>query len=439
MTTKMRKRRHKKKSALTAAVPLLAVVLALLIWVAVSLPELEQEPQGGWQEIDGVFYYEDNQGNYVSGWQTIDGKVYYFNPANGCAMATGWLKLDEDTYYLDENGHTVSGWQTVEGENRYFDENGKMLRGWITLTDGIYYLSESGSKTVGWLELEGKRYHLGQDGRMVTGWVEDSGKRYYMDAQGVMSVGWIRDGNDRYCLSDSGVMQTGWVEENGYNYYLQSNGKAAKGKLVVDGKTCYFTSTGAQVLLVNRWNTLPQSYAPEKLVASKYNTSFDCKMIPVAAAALDAMIADCKAAGFSPLVRTGYRSYGYQQALLNNKLNNGIPYEEAIKSVAAPGSSEHQTGLAVDVSDSVYTDLNREQGAQPIQKWLMENCYKHGFIVRYPDGTTDKTGIIYESWHYRYVGVELATELHALGVCLEQYLDDLTNDGTTCGDPGSVG
>ena len=439
MATSTKKRRHKKKSPLTVVVPLLAVVLALLIWVAVSLPDPGQEPAGGWQEIDGVFYYEDDQGNYVAGWQTIDGKTYYFDPANGCAMATGWLKLEGETYYLDEDGLKLSGWQTVDGESRYFDEDGKLQRGWLTLADGKYYLSDDGSKTVGWLELEGKRYYLDENGRTVTGWVEDAGKRYFMDADGAMSVGWIQDGDDRYYLTNSGEMQTGWVEENGYKYYLRDDGKAAKGKLVVGGKTCYFTSTGAQVLLVNRWNTLSQSYAPAELVASKYNTRFDCKLTPEAAAALDAMIADCKAAGFSPLVRTGYRSYGYQQALLNNKLNNGVPYEEAIKSVAAPGSSEHQTGLAVDISDSVYTNLNREQGSQPIQKWLAENCYKYGFIVRYPDGTTNKTGIIYESWHYRYVGVELATELHTLGVCLEQYLDDLTNDGTTCGDPGSVG
>lgn len=439
MVTTVRKRKRRNKNGLVIATVLLAAVLALLVWAAITLTKPEPEPKGGWKDMDGLRYYEDTQGNLLSGWQTLEGNTYYFDPANGCAMATGWLTLDGHRYYFDISGLTVSGWVAVDGENRYFDENGKLQRGWLTLEDGTYYLSDAGSKTLGWQVVDGKRYYMDQTGRMATGWVEDGGKRYYMAADGVMSVGWIWDGTDRYLLAESGEMRTGWYEENGNRYYLRSDGKAAKGKLVVDGKTCYFTSTGAQVLLVNRWNTLPQSYAPEKLVSSKYNTSFDCKMTPEAVAALDAMIADCKAAGFSPLVRTGYRSYGYQQALLNNKLDKGIPYEEAIKSVAAPGSSEHQTGLAVDVSDSVYTSLNREQGSQPIQKWLAENCHKYGFIVRYPDGTTAKTGIIYESWHYRYVGVELATELHNLGVCLEQYLDDLTGDGTTCGDPGSVG
>ena len=437
MAIKTRKR--KNKHALAATMVLLVAVLAVLVWVAVSMPEPEPEIKGGWKEIDGALYYEDTQGVLVSGWQTIDGNTYYFNSANGCAMATGWLELNGETYYLGGNGMTVSGWQTVDGESRYFDKSGKLQSGWLTLEDGKYYLSETGTKTTGWLELDGKRYYLDESGRVVTGWLELSGKRYYMAADGDMFVGWLQLEGDRYCLSDSGEMRIGWFEENGNRYYLRSDGKAAKGKLTVDGTIYYFTSTGAQVLLVNRWNMVSQSYAPKELVASKYNTKFDCKMTPEAAAALDEMIKDCKAAGFSPLVRTGYRSYGYQQALLNNKLDKGVPYEEAIKSVAAPGSSEHQTGLAVDISDSVHTSLDRSQGDQPIQKWLAENCHKYGFIVRYPDGTTAKTGIIYESWHYRYVGVELATELHTLGVCLEQYLDDLTNDGTTCGDPNSIG
>jgi D-alanyl-D-alanine carboxypeptidase len=70
----------------------------------------------------------------------------------------------------------------------------------------------------------------------------------------------------------------------------------------------------------------------------------------------------------------------------------------------------------------------------PTQKWLMENCWKYGFIMRYPANTTEITGIIYEPWHYRYVGLELAKEIHDLdNICLEVYIDQLTNDGTTCG------
>ena len=71
-------------------------------------------------------------------------------------------------------------------------------------------------------------------------------------------------------------------------------------------------------------------------------------------------------------------------------------------------------------------------------QWLSENCWEYGFILRYIDGTTGITGIMNEPWHFRYVGVELAMEMKENGLCLEEYLDNLTNDGTTCGDPDYV-
>ena len=94
--------------------------------------------------------------------------------------------------------------------------------------------------------------------------------------------------------------------------------------------------------------------------------------------------------------------------------------------VAIPGTSEHHTGLAVDIVDASYNHLNHEQAKRPTQKWLMEHCHEYGFILRYPKGKTDSTGIIYEPWHYRYVGTELAQELHDAGLTLEEYLQNLT-------------
>ena len=67
------------------------------------------------------------------------------------------------------------------------------------------------------------------------------------------------------------------------------------------------------------------------------------------------------------------------------------------------------------------------------QQWLREHSWEYGFILRYPQGTTEITGIVYEPWHYRYVGQEMAAEIHELGITLEEYVDRLTNDGTTCG------
>ena len=87
--------------------------------------------------------------------------------------------------------------------------------------------------------------------------------------------------------------------------------------------------------------------------------------------------------------------------------------ELAKKQVAKPGYSEHQIGLAVDINGATYD----------LYFWLQENCYKYGFIFRYPGDKTDITGITEEVWHYRYVGVEAATEIHERGICLEEYLE----------------
>ena len=96
--------------------------------------------------------------------------------------------------------------------------------------------------------------------------------------------------------------------------------------------------------------------------------------------------------------------------------------EEAATTVALPGTSEHQLGLAVDLMDESYPYLNEAQEWTETQRWLMDNCWRYGFILRYPNGTSDITGIIYEPWHYRYVGEEYAKIIHEMDLTLEEYL-----------------
>ena len=86
------------------------------------------------------------------------------------------------------------------------------------------------------------------------------------------------------------------------------------------------------------------------------------------------------------------------------------------------GASEHELGLAVDIVSAEYQILEEEQENTPEQQWLMEHCQEYGFILRYPEYKQDLTGVGYEPWHYRYVGVEAAREIMAQGICLEEYL-----------------
>ncbi len=93
--------------------------------------------------------------------------------------------------------------------------------------------------------------------------------------------------------------------------------------------------------------------------------------------------------------------------------------------MAVPGISEHQLGLAVDIVDMDNRHLDESQECTAVQQWLINHSCEYGFILRYPNEKSSITGIIYEPWHYRYAGREHAEQIHRLGVCLEEYLDEL--------------
>ena len=182
--------------------------------------------------------------------------------------------------------------------------------------------------------------------------------------------------------------------------------------------------------LVNPWNTIPDGYEPQLCTLSD-GQQIDRRCYDD----LMQMLDDCRAAGNSPYICSAYRTWDKQQALFDNKIqrleNEGYDAEtarvEAAKVVAAPGTSEHQLGLAADIIDTGYTNLDEGQENTATQQWLMAHCWDYGFILRYPNGTTDITGIIYEPWHYRYVGRTAAAQIHELGVTFEEYIDMFYN------------
>lgn len=185
------------------------------------------------------------------------------------------------------------------------------------------------------------------------------------------------------------------------------------------------------LVLVNPWHPMEEGYVPE-LRQVTWGYEEEQWMDARAADALIQMVADCAEAGNDPFICSSYRTMEKQQYLFNNKIyrliyEDGV-YEEdapaiAAQSVAVPGTSEHQLGLAADIIDYNFPYLTSEQEEMPTQKWLMEHCWDYGFILRYPNDKSDITGIIYEPWHYRYVGVECAQEIRDLGLTLEEYLE----------------
>lgn len=183
-----------------------------------------------------------------------------------------------------------------------------------------------------------------------------------------------------------------------------------------------------QLILANPWNTLPDNFTVETK-SFRNGHSVDRRIFDD----LDMMLEAAKMDGLSPIICSSYRTLEKQKSLFENKigryLSNGLSDQEAAieaaKWVAVPGTSEHQTGLAVDIVAKSYQILDKEQENTPEQKWLMQNSYKYGFILRYPDTKSDITGIGYEPWHYRYVGREAAKEIYEKDICLEEYLEEI--------------
>ena len=179
-------------------------------------------------------------------------------------------------------------------------------------------------------------------------------------------------------------------------------------------------------MLVNDRHPIPDNYKPT-LVDTEFNQKIDVR----AAEPLNKMLKAARAEGLKLFPCSVYRSPEEQRQIFDDKvqerLNCGDSQEEAEKEAARwitqPGTSEHHTGLAVDIIDFDYQILDEKQGETATQKWLMKHCTEYGFIVRYPQSKKDITHIEFESWHYRYVGVENAKKIAASGLCLEEYVE----------------
>jgi D-alanyl-D-alanine carboxypeptidase len=195
-----------------------------------------------------------------------------------------------------------------------------------------------------------------------------------------------------------------------------------------DGQNLSSARNGSEdwmLTLVNADNPLSDDYSPT-LKSLDNGLQFDER----AADKLNAMLSAMRMEGLSPFVCSAYRSVEKQQRLYNDKveklissgLNRDQAAKEARRCVAYPGTSEHNLGLAADIVSTGYQLLDDKQADTPEVKWLMEHCAEYGFILRYPKGKTEVTGVIYEPWHYRYVGAAAAKEIMESGICLEEYL-----------------
>ncbi len=187
------------------------------------------------------------------------------------------------------------------------------------------------------------------------------------------------------------------------------------------------------LVLVNKWNELEAGYEPD-LVEVSTGHRVDARI----ADSLKEMIEDAKEAGYAIYILSSYRDMEKQIDLYDEEVEKWIwkgyekeaAEEKAGTIVAFPGTSEHHLGLAVDLVSSEHVRLDQAAERTKGYKWLVANCQKYGFILRYPNEATDITGIIYEPWHFRYVGKKAATYIMEHEITLEEYLSLLSVSNT---------
>ena len=317
----------------------------------------------GWVQKDGVWYYHDDKGNPV----TNTWKGSYYLKSDGKMAQNEWAydTSYQAWYYLKSDGsYARNAWQG----SYYLKSNGKMAQGeWIydALYQAWYYLKSDGSYARNAWQ---GNYYLKSDGKMaVNEWVD--GGRYYVDGSGL------------------------WKSNSNSN----SNSK-------VTNKGLYYSVQGKydEILVVNKHYPLSKDYNPGEN--------------PTAKAAFLKLIAQMQKEGYAIGNNySGFRSYGTQAQLYQSYVNKE-GQAAADRYSARPGYSEHQTGLAFDVTGT-NGQLVEDAGAA---QWLLDHAADYGFVVRYLKGKESVTGYMHEEWHLRYVGKE-AKEIAASGLTLEEY------------------
>ena len=184
-------------------------------------------------------------------------------------------------------------------------------------------------------------------------------------------------------------------------------------------------SLGGYLFLVNKDYRIAADYVPDDLVMPDVKrTSGSVMMRKEAAQALEQMFEAAKEEKINLVAVSGYRSYQTQRAIYNRRLK-AAGKAHVDRFVALPGTSEHQLGLAMDVTRPKTDGLSRSFGQTKEGQWLLKNCYRFGFILRYKEEWEDVTGYGYEPWHIRYVGAEHALRIQEWDVPFETYVEAL--------------
>lgn len=185
------------------------------------------------------------------------------------------------------------------------------------------------------------------------------------------------------------------------------------------------------LIIVNKDNRVPSDWNVDLVELSGGN-----KVADIIYPDLQKMLDNARNKGYHPIVCSSYRPKARQQEIYDESVQKYIAQGMSRKAakraarewVSIPGTSEHQLGLAVDIVPIENQVLDTAQEFNQTQRWFMKNCHKYGFVLRYPEGKKNITGVGYEPWHYRYVGKKHSKAMKRLGLCLEEYVEYLENN-----------
>ncbi|MDD7429789.1 MAG: M15 family metallopeptidase [Oscillospiraceae bacterium] len=234
------------------------------------------------------------------------------------------------------------------------------------------------------------------------------------------------------CTGDDAVNNNSGQEQDEINLSDENYETVDTPELPVDTSDPADADNTWAMFLINEQNPLPRRYddvIETELVDETYREYYlDSRAAEYYKNMLEAAAED----GINLITVSAYRSYDYQKnnfdSNVEDRMSEGMSYAEAYKdslaSVQLPGQSEHNAGLAVDILSNEYNSMD-DDGFENTEafKWLDEHAAEYGFILRYPKGKTDITQIIYEPWHYRFVGIYYAKEIKESGLCMEEYFD----------------
>lgn len=332
-------------------------------------------------------------------------QISYYSKMSGYKKTTINTFMDNDKYDVISK-HKYSKLLDEIVNTKYY--NDKYINEYLL----IKYIEQDG-----YLENISKMLDIGYDAKEINTIYEKLGNKginyikdnsYINDLIGLISIDYFREDNiDRY------------VKYKNNNKDMLDSDIVLKVNIGLDNK--YYTNvieideSDKLDTIVNKYHRLSSSYSPNDLVQVKYGSG---TLRKEAAEHFNKMCDDALKNGILIYGGSGYRSYSHQTSLYNNYVAED-GFDNAERYSARPGYSEHQLGLAMDILNKNWQFISKNDEEYT---WLVNNSYKYGFILRYPEGKENITGYMYEEWHFRYFGLELAKELYDKKLIYEEYL-----------------